>query len=155
MMKSYGCRYTKYVIVFAAETFCRSPATYRFIRQSQTIILPAESKIRELLSLSLNDESLTRLFSGLKPEQRLVNILFDEVKLKESLLFTGGHIIGRAKDKEVLAKSALVIELVCHHGGPKYVLRVVPVIGKSYCADLVYTIPLISKHFTDFCSNWN
>ena len=111
------------------ELFCRSPATYRFIRQSQTIIHPAESKLRELLSLSLNDESLAQLFSGVKPGQLLINILLNEVKLKESLLFTGGHIIRRAQDKEVPAKSTLVIELVCHHGGTKNVLRIVPVTG--------------------------
>ena len=56
----------------------------------------------------------------LKPEQRLVNILFDEVKLKEATRFTGGHIVGHANDKEGdLATSALVFELACHHRGPR------------------------------------
>ena len=36
--------------------------------------------------------------------------------------------MGRANDKEgVLAKSALVFEVVCHYGSPKYILRIDPV----------------------------
>ena len=59
------------------------------------------------MSLAQNEESLMKLFSGLKPEQCLVKLLFDEVKLKESLLFTGGHTFGRAQDKEDPAKYVL------------------------------------------------
>ena len=40
---------------------------------------------------------------------------------------SGGHVIGHTDDKSQLASHALVIEVVCHHGGPKYVLRVIPV----------------------------
>ena len=50
--------------------------------------------------------------------------------MKEATRFTGGHIVGHANDKEgVLATSALVFELVCHHGGPRYILRIDPVAG--------------------------
>ena len=39
-------------------------------------------------------------------------------------------MFGQAYDKEgVLAKSALVLEIVCHRGGPKYILRIDPVAG--------------------------
>ena len=37
--------------------------------------------IRGLLTKSLSDDNLEKLFEKLKPEQKLVNILFDEVKL--------------------------------------------------------------------------
>ena len=61
-------------------------------------------------------------------EQRLVDVLFDEVKLEEAMRFSGGHIVGQASDKDgVIATSALVFEIVSHHGGPKYILRVNPV----------------------------
>ena len=36
----------------------------------------------------------------------------------------------QANDKGVLAKSALVFEVVCHCGGPKYILRIDPVAGQ-------------------------
>lgn len=52
----------------------------------------------------------------------------DEVKLKQSLRFTAGHIQGYADGKDdKLATSALVFEMICHHGGPRYILKIVPV----------------------------
>ena len=72
-----------------------------------------------------------QLLQELQPQQRLVNILFDEVKLTETLRYSGGHVVGYAKngsaDAGLLATHALVIEVVCHFGGPKYILRIHPV----------------------------
>ena len=86
--------------------------------------------IQRLLLKSLSHDNLGKLLSHLRPEQRLVNILFDEVKLKQSVRFIGGHICGHTVYKsDVLATSALVFKLICHHGGPRYVLKVVPVAG--------------------------
>ena len=92
--------------------------------------LPCERKknIRELMSQSLSDSNLEKLFESLKPHQRLVNILFDEVKLKQAMRFTGGHIVGHAEyNGNVLATSALVTEIVCHYSGPHYIMRIIPV----------------------------
>ena len=100
------------------------------LRRSDVLILPTERLIRKLLSKSFQDENLKLILEKLPPEQRLMNVLFDEVKLKETQRFSAGHMFGNASDKErVLAKSALVFEIVCHHGGPKYVLRIDPVAG--------------------------
>ena len=55
------------------------------------------------------------------------------MKLTETLRYSGGHAVVYARngsDKaELLATYALVIEVVCHYGGPKYilVLRIHPV----------------------------
>ena len=49
------------------------------------------------------------------------------MKLKQALRFVGGHITGQSSGSETLATSALVFELACHHRGPKYVLRIIPV----------------------------
>ena len=74
---------------------------------------------------------MEQLFQKLKPQQRLVNILFDEVNLTETLRYSGGRVVGYAQngscDSEVLATHALVIEVVCHFGAPKYILRIYPV----------------------------
>ena len=45
---------------------------------------------------SSQDENLKRGISELTTEQRLVNVLFDEVKLKSTLHLTLGHILGYA-----------------------------------------------------------
>ena len=50
------------------------------------------------------------------------------MKLTETLRYSGGCVFGYAQngsgDAEVLATHALVIEVVCHFGGPKYILRI-------------------------------
>ena len=45
------------------------------------------------------------------------------MKLKETLRYSGGCVFGYAQN----ATHALVIEVVCHFGGPKYILRIHPV----------------------------
>ena len=98
------------------------------VKRSKVIILPEERTIRRLLSKSLCEDNIGKLFAALKPTQRLANILFDEVKSIQSLRFVGGHIQGHAYDSnEELATSALVFEIICHHSGPRYILKVVPV----------------------------
>ena len=51
------------------------------------------------------------------------------MKLVQATRFVGGHILGYAQntDEETLATHALVIEIVCHFGGPRYILRACPV----------------------------
>ena len=89
--------------------------------------------MKKLLSNTLNDANLAKLIEQSKVQQRLVNILFDEVKLIQASRFVGSHIIGHAQNvtdnesDEVLATHALVVEIVCHFGGPRYILRVCPV----------------------------
>jgi len=50
------------------------------------------------MNCSVQDMNLQAALNELKPEQRLVNILFDEVKLKRVLRFTAGHVAGHAED---------------------------------------------------------
>ena len=51
------------------------------IRNYRIIKLPREQLVRNLMSRSFANTNLPLIFKVLKPEQRLVNILFDEVKL--------------------------------------------------------------------------
>ena len=82
-----------------------------------------------LLSKSFQIINLSLIFEKLKPQQCLVNILFDEVKSIQTMRFTGGHVLGYANDTSEdladnssmeLASHALVIEITCHFGGPRY-----------------------------------
>lgn len=147
LLPSNKLRYTKYSLIFAAELLCISPAAYRMLRGSKTIMLPKQQVIRDLMCRSLQDSSLQTALSELKPEQRLVNILFDEVKLKSVLRFTAGHIAGHASNHpEMLATAALAFELVCHYGGPRFVIRVIPVASldaqqlKEYILEVIATV---------------
>ena len=51
------------------------------------------------------------------------------MKLKSALRFTADHVVGHADNQpEKLATSALAFELVRHHGGPRFTVRVIPVV---------------------------
>ena len=62
----------------------------------------------------------------------LVNLMFDEVKLVETLRFSRGHVLGYSHnaeasgDHEFLSSHAMVVEVACHFGRPRYILRVLP-----------------------------
>ena len=96
-----------------------SPAAYRLIRNSRLVYLPSQRFLKGILSNTFQDENLGKVFLSLQPQQRIVNILFDEVKLKQAVCFSNGHVYGYSENNsEELATSALVIELVCHYGAP-------------------------------------
>lgn len=126
-----GRRFDRNLYVLAAEVHSISPAAYKMLRKSGSVVLPRVELLKKLLSNTLHDENLEQLFQKLRPEQRLVNILFDEVKLTETLRYSGGRVVGYSQNNscntDVLATHALVIEVVCHYGGPKYILRIHPV----------------------------
>ena len=67
-----------------------------------------EKRVRELLRKTDDDENLTNLIMSLEPEQRLVNILFDEVKLVSAIWYSALHVIGMAANEpDYLATHAL------------------------------------------------
>ena len=61
-------------------------------------------------------------------QQRLVNLLFDEVKLISTIRLSGGHTIEYATNdpnsQNILVSSALVFEIIRHYGGPSYIFQV-------------------------------
>ncbi|KAI6648187.1 hypothetical protein LOD99_11996 [Oopsacas minuta] len=119
-------------MIFAVQLHNISPSAYKMIRRSGLIILPSTEKVKQMLARSLQDSNLKALFDQLKPQQRLVNLMFDEVKLVETLRFSGGHVLGYSQntavggEHEMLASHAIVVEVACHFGGPRYILRVLP-----------------------------
>ena len=97
LVKPKGRRYDKETILLAAELYNVSPAAYKMLLKSGTLALPSVKIIKQLLSNSSSEENLKSLLSDLKPQQKLINILFDDVKLVQATRFTGGHVHGHAK----------------------------------------------------------
>ena len=93
LTKIKGRRFTKHNLVLAAELFCVSPAAYRMLRNSGAVCLPRGAVVPSRAS---DDDNLEKLLQELKPEQRLINLLFDEVKLIAALRSSGGHVMGDA-----------------------------------------------------------
>ncbi|KAI6653987.1 hypothetical protein LOD99_3163 [Oopsacas minuta] len=127
-----GRRFDTDTMIFAVQLHNISPSAYKMIRRSGLIILPSTEKVKQMLAWGLQDSNLKTLFDQLKPQQRLVNLMFDEVKLVETLRFSGGHVLGYSQntaaggDHEMLASHAMMVEVACHFGGPHYILRVLP-----------------------------
>ncbi len=126
------CHLDRNLYILAAELHNISPTAYKMLRKSGSIVLPRVELLKKLRSYNLHDENLKQLFEKLQPQQSLVNILFDEVKFTETLRwYSGGRVVSYAQngsgDTEVLTTHALVIEVVCHFGDPKYILRIYPV----------------------------
>lgn len=123
-----GRRFDTDTMIFAIQLHNISPSAYKMIRRSGLIILPSTKQVKQMLAISVQDSNLKTLFDQLKPQQRLVNVMFDEVKLIETLRFSGGHVLGYAEngEDEMLASHAMVVEVACHFGGPRYILRVLP-----------------------------
>lgn len=78
-------------------------------------VLRTKISLEDLLSLVQNDNNLEKPFKELKPDQRFVNVLFDEAKLASSLRYTGGHVM-----------ESLLIRVFPQHGGTNYIFRVHP-----------------------------
>ena len=88
LTKPKGRRYDKETIVLAAELHNISPAAYKMLLKSGAMAHPSIKIIKRLLSNASQDENLKTL-ANLKPQQMLVNILFDEVKLTQATRFSG------------------------------------------------------------------
>ena len=88
LTKPKGRRYDKETIVLAAELHNISPAAYKMLLKSGAMAHPSIKIIKRLLSNASQDENLKTL-ANLKPQQMLVNILFDEVKLTQATRFIG------------------------------------------------------------------
>ena len=92
-------RFTKHILILAAEIFFISPSAYRMIRNSGAICLPNDKLVQQLLSRTSIDDNLTHIFQVLKPGQRLGNVLFGEVILTSTLRFVRGDIIGHKQTR--------------------------------------------------------
>ena len=61
------------------------------LHKSGSITLQIIKVIKKLLSKCSQDANIKAFFDKLSPEQRLINIIFEEVRLTQAMCFTGGH----------------------------------------------------------------
>ena len=68
LYSAHGRPYSKHVLILAAELICIFPAAYRFLRNSNTLLLPNEKLVRELMNKSYQDNNLRTLLERLEPQ---------------------------------------------------------------------------------------
>ena len=93
LTSSNGHRFDRNIYIFAAELYGISPAAYKMVRKSGSVILHSIDMIKKLFNITLNKGNLQQLIEQLLPQQRLINILFDEVKLTKTLRYSGGKFL--------------------------------------------------------------
>ena len=84
--------------VLAAELHNILPAAYRMLQNCGSVVLLRVELIKELLSNSIQDQNLKQLFQQLHPQQRLVNIIFDEINLTKTLKYSRGRVVSYAEN---------------------------------------------------------
>ena len=111
--------------------YATSRALYRKLREDYK--LPSEKTLSNLTSKvnKLSDRNfLKEVFDVLPCKQKECVVIVDEMYVKPSLLFHGGAVFGKAKNKpEQLATTMLGIMIKCLRGGPTFMFKMIPVTG--------------------------
>ena len=122
-------RYSVDEMTRAFEYFATSRATYNKLREDYE--LPSIRTLTRLTSKVGNCDDLTfikEIFSHLGERQKVCILMVDEVYVKASLCYHGGTVFGRAvNDPTKLARTVLGIMVKCLFGGPKFLVKMLPV----------------------------
>ena len=119
-------RYSKDVLILHRNCFVRL-LSHTYCSEILSVILRQEKLVSALMNKSFQNDNLCTLFDSLQPEQRLLNVRFDEVKLKSTMRHSNSHDVGHSSNRiNELATHALAVEIVCHFGGPRFVRSIIP-----------------------------
>ena len=122
--------YEPSILVRSFEYFVRSRSLYNRLRYDYR--LPSSKTLTILTSKTakLSDLSfLSEVFTNMERKQRKCIVLVDEVYVKASLMYHGGYLYGFAANKEnQLAKTVLGVMIKYLFGGPKFLVKMIPVV---------------------------
>ena len=71
---------------------------------------------------------INNIFSKLNSGQRDCVLLLDEVYVKPMFAYHGGQLFGKpVNDSSSIAKTVLAFMIVCCYGGPKFLVKMLPI----------------------------
>ena len=123
--------YSSEVIVRAFEYYATSRSTYQRLRKdfklpSVRVLQNLTSKVNNVSDKKYIDE----IFSNVEDRQKECVVMVDEVYVKKTLTYHGAKLFGKAvNNRSKLANAVLGIMVKCLHGGPTFLLKMVPVKG--------------------------
>ena len=141
--------YSSDTIVRAFRYYATLKSCYEKFRTDYK--LPSVRTLRKLTSKvsKLNDkEFVSNIFPNLDEKQGKCIVLVDEVYVKPSLQYHGGHIFGKAANNpDALANTVLAIMIKCLNGGPRFLVKMIPVskLNATFLYDQVCQILEIIK----------
>ena len=122
-------KYNTETIVRAFDYFATSRTLYNRLRDDYE--LPSVSTLTRLTSkVNKVDDTLflKNIFTNIEENQTICEILIDEIYVKPSLTYHGGAVFGKAvNEPDKLATTVLGYYIVTLFGGPKFLLRMMPV----------------------------
>ena len=130
MSKTVGEKvYGPEMVIRAFEYFATSRALYvRLRRDYQLPAVSTISRITSKVSKIADLPFLKQVFGTTTDEQKFCVLLHDEVYVKKMLLYHGGTVFGKAENNpSLLAETTLGIMIICLHGGPKFINKIIPV----------------------------
>ena len=122
-------KYSPEMIVRGFEYFAKSRSLYQQLRIDYQ--LPSVTTLTKLTSKvsNMDDKSFMKnVFLSLSLMQKNCILLIDEVYVKPMLTYHGGELFGSSvNDNSQLAKTVLAFMIVCLYGGPKFLVKMLPV----------------------------
>ena len=129
--------YSSEFTIFSSLLYNCSPQGYRLLRDSGYVIFPSFSTLKRVFvskdfspSLEQHDENflvyIKQKFKSLSDNDKIVNLLIDEIHLKAYFDYKGGDIVGSAFDSCEAANSAFVFMLNSIRSTFKDVVHIIP-----------------------------
>lgn len=128
--------YSTEFLMFACSFFFSFPAAYRYLRDTNLVILPHPNYLKKFNLKNLNcdiNESLQKYLSekcqNLEPHERFVSLLLDEIYVKPKFNYTENDVVGMAKNVSELEAAttlqAFMIKSLLSHN--KDIAAMIPV----------------------------
>jgi len=136
-VKAQGRRFSTLTVMKSLELYLSSRSCYRILRYTlalphPTTLVAKLGRVGEVGTDKECAETIRTVFQSLSSSEKRCALLFDEMYIKASIRFRGGHLIGYAEDSpSELAKSLLVFMIKPMFGKPAFVCRLVPIFQLS------------------------
>lgn len=114
LMNSKRLQYPSDIIIFSSKIFFSYPAAYTLIRDSKIFTLPHPSYLKKLASMCIPNSTYCRKShvsflknksNLLKEEEKIVNVLLDEIYINPLLNYKAGRIIGMSENSDAAAST--------------------------------------------------
>ncbi|XP_077489630.1 uncharacterized protein LOC144100615 [Amblyomma americanum] len=131
-------RYSSELVILSSIFFTISPHAYKFVRSSGKLILPHPCTITRLCNkynvspaAEQSDQGflsyITKKANLLKPHERTVTLMMDEIYIQQYFEYKGGSLTGTASNSSEAAKTAHVFMTQSLLSGHKDVAHILPV----------------------------
>ena len=128
-----GRRFTREIMNVAINLYLKSRSCYKQL--SETLLLPTAKTVKSFFGKlgspgSIEDckRVVSDVFSSLDRKQKFCKIIIDEIHVKPSIQYQGGHIVGYSEDHpDKPAKTILTFMVSPLLGGPAFATRLIPV----------------------------